>query len=143
MVEVRTVEVVRPTSAVRFILSDHCSSFQRVLTFVPVYLLLIAALGGSGDTHRLRASTPPPPKFFFSRRGIAPRKFCEKSKDTYPSPRACKFVGKIEFVDQSLALSSNGSFARLNNSIRGTNTVPRKFTRNSVMKELVRRCIVR
>jgi hypothetical protein len=38
---------------------------------------------------------------------------------------ALQFVGKIEFGDQSLALSSNGSFARLNNSvIRGTNTVP-------------------
>ena len=53
-------------------------------------------------------------------------------------------IRRALFVDQSLALSSDGFFARLNNSvIRGTNTVPRKFTRNSVMKELVRRCIVR
>ena len=56
------------------------------------------------------------------------REFCEKSNDTYPSSRACKFVGKIEFVIQSLPLSPNGSFARLNNPvIRGTNTVPRRL----------------
>jgi hypothetical protein len=51
------------------------------------------------------------------RLALPPRKFCEKMKDTYPSQCACKFAGKIEFVDQSLALSSNGSFARLNNPV--------------------------
>ena len=52
-------------------------------------------------------------------------------------------MGKIEFVDQSLALSSNGSFARLNNSvIRGTNTVSGKFKRDDVMEALMRTYIL-
>jgi hypothetical protein len=50
-----------------------------------------------------------------------------------------KFVGKNRIRDQLLALSFNGPFAKLNNSvIRGTNTVSRTFTRNDVMEVLMR-----
>jgi hypothetical protein len=50
-------------------------------------------------------------------------------------PHALPIRGKDRIRDQSLALNFNGFFARLNNSvIRGTNTVPRKFKRDSVLK---------
>jgi hypothetical protein len=62
MVEVRTVEVVRPTLAVRLILSDHCSSLQRITTFVPLLFVVARALcaaviegGGTPKTGALSA----------------------------------------------------------------------------------------
>jgi hypothetical protein len=96
---------------VRIILSDHCSSLQA-----DIVSHLVAALVVVDDAHRRwRLQPRPTPQFTCSR--LPPGKFCEKLKDTYPSPCACKFAGKIESVDQSLALSSNGFFARLNNLV--------------------------
>jgi hypothetical protein len=100
--------------------------------------LFIAALSGSDDAHQAEACDPAPPPNLSSRVGaLPPRKIFSKLNGTYQG--ACKFAKKIEFVINRQALSSSGFFARLNNPVIQRNKyVPRKFTRNSVMKELVR-----
>jgi hypothetical protein len=49
-----------------------------------------------GDYLFGRSDRGAPPKLSLASGALPPRKFCKKLKGTYPSPRACKFVGKID-----------------------------------------------
>jgi hypothetical protein len=86
---------------------------------------------------------PHHPKFVLLRRALPLHQNFAKLIDTYPGRRRLQICGKDRIVDQSLALSSNGFFAKLNNSvIRGTNTVSKTFTNNDVMEVAMRTYIL-
>ena len=147
LVEVRLAGAPTPqhTPASRLTYQIACPTLQRDRhrqRRLFVWCLFSPSAPVSVGGHWRRGFDPPPyPKIDVRSGRIGASQIYFRNDRAIPGksrvPR--KFVGKNRIRDQLLALSFNGPFAKLNNSvIRGTNTVSRTFTRNDVMEVLMR-----